>query len=166
MAYKGPGAADCEDAYGAINQAAGSAKVRQVKIEALETAVKAVSAVNRIDPTGDRQHRRQGRTRSARPHQNRRDRHQRCLDRMSASNSLFFTPHTRHQAWERGRFRVSARIYPCFRRSARDGLHTSRSLVLSCRPASPNNADGMIFYLRDWLSVMVVLPWMEWRCMS
>ncbi|WP_024627710.1 hypothetical protein [Bifidobacterium sp. A11] len=53
MAYEGPGAADCEDAYGAINQAAGSAKVRQVKIEALETAVKAVSAVNGIDPTGD-----------------------------------------------------------------------------------------------------------------
>lgn len=103
MANKGPGAADCEDVYGAINQAAGSAKVRQVKIKALETAVNTLSAVNGIVPTDDRRHRRQGRTRPARPHQNRRDRHQRRLDRMSASSSLFH-PRTRHQAWERGSF--------------------------------------------------------------
>lgn len=51
MAYKGPGAADGKDAYGAINQAANSAKDAQARIEALETAVKALTAVQGGDPT-------------------------------------------------------------------------------------------------------------------
>lgn len=51
MAYRGPGAADGKDAYGAINQAAGSAKDAQARIEALETAVKALTAVQGGDPT-------------------------------------------------------------------------------------------------------------------